>query len=599
MVFVDKKYFIDKLIKFGSYFSFLFDNPSFIDSYILDAVSVVDSFDEKNFNSLFLSLKRQIKKRINELYDEDRDQLFQRLFLSRLSKRNLTNEMKIKLLSSVISAIDKPIEKEFYKGLLETYNKHDYFLTDFYIRDQDGTLGVNEALLEVYPNLRTVAEEYVSKKIEKKGIIRVNYKSCFFEQRKDEIKKYYERINNGDKSALHEFVMSNINLMYAFINKYIIDPSMYDDLVQVGYLALVDAAEKYNPERGFTFSTYASYKLLVSIKNYVYRNSNIVTFSYFRIREMLFLETLIAEEETKIGRDLNDYEIMDLFSISKEELDYYKMFRSNPIDINAFKYIDDGEFSSEVLIGEEDENFEKLFANMEFSEVLSCIKECLSERELQIFLMRSGYYGNKFSCDYIGKMLGLTRERIRQIESKIYEILMGQEVIYRYIDDDKKTDFEKQLERICDDDYDALCYLRYRLGLNSKRQLSHSSAMAKIKNAKSDVRKRALILLSRYDDLEFVRDKIDTDSNNKFRKRKLNIIDILKDKYSMDEISVILSSLPDEDLRILKERFGEDLSSLFSSNGDVISSTQNILTKKVPFIAEKYGIKEKEKKKKK
>jgi len=595
------------LKKFGDNFSFISSDPLFIDSLVTKSIlEAKERCDEKDSDTFYktslLCLKRNIRESINKEYDKDRDGLFSRLLKSKILKRNIEKEKKMQIFSSVIGSIKTPIERSFYEKLISNNRCFDLFLTDFYIKDENGKLKVDENLTAIYPHLKEVAEEYVKHKINGSNKSNPLYRRIDvtkFDIPREEINDYYKRILDGDNNAKKDFALLNDKLVKSIAMEYSNDKIPFEEIVQQGYIGLMIAIKKYNPKRGFAFSTYATWWILNGIKRYTYKNRSLINFAYYKMEDLLSLQKMITEEESIRGELLNDYDIMDIFGLSREEVDIYNFVNTDLISLSKCTYIDENEFEEEVQVNDKENQYEELFSKMRYDEILECAKNCLTEREYKIFSMRFCLSDRKCSCEEVSKILGLTRERVRQIDEIILEVLRGQKDIYKYKEDSQKTKLEKKLEEICGDNYDVLAYIRYSIGLNSKTPLCHAVIKNRMRlpmDKVDEIRFLAVNLLSDYEELETVYDLVKSEKTMDGTFKSKTIVDKLREDYSDSEIGIILSSLKEEDLAVLRERYGKDFASVNWCSKSTQSLANKIVLRKIPFVAEVNGI-EKSKKK--
>jgi RNA polymerase primary sigma factor len=238
-----------------------------------------------------------------------------------------------------------------------------------------------------------------------------------------------------DFTAREELIIRNIPLIKTLANKRISFSNMsYEDLVQEGIIGLIYGIEKYDPSFGTKFSTYVFYWILEVIDRAIYNKGSIIRFPMHMIEKMNKINKLEKENSTeltyteedicsKIGITLNEYHLIKYY------LNYYKNISSLNKLVNDASVENDTpllDFVSENnSIYEETEIFsdtstvEDEVLKKALKKEISSILKTLTPREEKILRLRYGLDDDTpRTLEEIGKIFNLTRERIRQIESK-------------------------------------------------------------------------------------------------------------------------------------------------------------------------------------
>lgn len=237
---------------------------------------------------------------------------------------------------------------------------------------------------------------------------------------------------NHDEKALHEMIRSYTRLVVAAAAKFRNYGLPMGDLIQEGNLGLMQAASKFEPERGFRFSTYAAWWVRASIQDYVLRNWSIVRTGTTSAQKSLFfnlrrLRSRIEGASTEHGLTTEGREkISKLLGVSSQEVqDMEGRMAGADQSLNATIGLD-GEDDYQSLLADDRPNPEEVVIGIKDSQTRSQWLESalkkLSEREQRIIKERHLRH-ETVTLEDLGKKLGVSTERVRQLESRAMEKL--------------------------------------------------------------------------------------------------------------------------------------------------------------------------------
>lgn len=232
----------------------------------------------------------------------------------------------------------------------------------------------------------------------------------------------------GDKAALDELVVAYHPFLMRYVQKQNAFSMSQDDLYAEAVVGMMKALEKFEIERGNRFSTYLRWRLKASVGQFILDNYSIVKVGASNIHKKLFFSVKqLHDEFTKTNSHLNEVEVVKLIAqhleINEAQVDYVL----NRMSFNTTATTDDNEFN-EADAGLLDEaygiervsNADEVVARLSSSFVTSRLKDALcilDEREYFIITRRVFCeQSTERTLEDIGNELGITRERVRQIQ---------------------------------------------------------------------------------------------------------------------------------------------------------------------------------------
>lgn len=238
----------------------------------------------------------------------------------------------------------------------------------------------------------------------------------------EEEKEYAERIRKGDKEARRIFIEHNTKLVIHAAKKKAKSPLEFADLIQAGNLGLIHAVDRYNPKRA-RFSTYAMYWILA----YMIRSEENLVRPIRLPSYLVQIKTKVNKAKdalrVELGREPSIEELIKATGCNKKDVKLalkadYRMFSLN----NEFGDEKENEgltfFASEEDI--EETVVDKIMSTTITKEVRDIITKSLSQKEQKVIIMR---YFENCTFDTIGKALGISKQRVKKIESKALEII--------------------------------------------------------------------------------------------------------------------------------------------------------------------------------
>jgi RNA polymerase primary sigma factor len=229
-----------------------------------------------------------------------------------------------------------------------------------------------------------------------------------------------ESIQENGMLAREHLIKANTRLVVSVAKRYMGRGVPFLDLIQEGNLGLMKAVEKFDHRRGFRFSTYATWWIRQTITRAIADQGRTIRVPVHMVDRIRVMYKRIHELEQDLGREPSLDELSESLEIPKQKVEWMMQVSWLPLSLES-PINDDGEESELGFFVEDQETpspSQSVYTKL-LSDKINEILDSLPFREARILRMRFGLENGKFyTLEEVGRRFGLTRERIRQIETK-------------------------------------------------------------------------------------------------------------------------------------------------------------------------------------
>lgn len=233
-----------------------------------------------------------------------------------------------------------------------------------------------------------------------------------------------KRVAEGELEAQQRLVEANLRLVVSIAKRYNNHGIHLLDLVQEGNLGLIRAAQKFDPSRGFRFSTYATWWIRQAISRAVAEHTRTIHIPVHVVELIYKIKRITRHLYQELGRDPLAEEIARAANLTKERVVELQGMAENPISLDA-PLVDDEQYHlADMLEDPRATAPADVVTHQALRDQIASALESLNMRERQVIELRYGLYdGHCHTLEELSAFFKLTRERIRQIEVKALRTL--------------------------------------------------------------------------------------------------------------------------------------------------------------------------------
>lgn len=351
------------------------------------------------------------------------------------------------------NCLDKNYDFEFLMGILKKSNRLNELIR--YISNNDITNFKSDYpigdLLLTYSIINTRDSYLKPYQTDKdKGIITIgSYISSLPKNLTEEQERLLSMKIHTDESAKRLFIESNLRLVVFVANQYINQELPFADLIQEGNLGLLRAVEMFDYNKGVRFSTYAIRWIRQYIKRAILSKGRVVKLPFLLNEQIRKMNYLIDEYESRYGKYPSLEELSDMMNLPINKIKEFIEYSYDAVPLSTEVKGNKNDETTELMNVIEDENTSNYVKEFIQRETNYDIRRALftssriSDKAKMILALRYGFYnGECWTLEKIGKIYGVTKQNIAQIESTALKRLRKTAIFQELADKTINTDEE-------------------------------------------------------------------------------------------------------------------------------------------------------------
>ena len=235
----------------------------------------------------------------------------------------------------------------------------------------------------------------------------------------EEEQELSKRVAAGDETAKNILAESNLRLVVSIAKRYVGRGLLFLDLIQEGNIGLMKAVEKFDYDKGYKFSTYATWWIRQAITRALADQARTIRVPVHMVETINKMARIERQMTLELNREPTEQELSKKMGLSIEKIGEIKKISQDPVSLETPIGEEDDSHLGDFLADERTMSPEEYATYEILKDELKEVLDTLTVREKEVLELRFGLFdGSSHTLEEVGKQFKVTRERIRQIEAK-------------------------------------------------------------------------------------------------------------------------------------------------------------------------------------
>ena len=235
----------------------------------------------------------------------------------------------------------------------------------------------------------------------------------------EEEQELSRRVAEGDEHAKNILAESNLRLVVSIAKRYVGRGLLFLDLIQEGNIGLMKAVEKFDYDKGYKFSTYATWWIRQAITRALADQARTIRVPVHMVETINKMARIERQMTLELNREPTDQELSKKMGLSVDKIAEIRKISQDPVSLETPIGEEDDSHLGDFLADERTMSPEEFATYEILKDELREVLDTLTVREKEVLELRFGLFdGSSHTLEEVGKQFNVTRERIRQIEAK-------------------------------------------------------------------------------------------------------------------------------------------------------------------------------------